>query len=109
MRASRNTKANGDLRHDERVGASSISRRALLGAVCAALPASQLAFAIEPPKRPVGPPSQATLVRPGGPVGPPSQATLVRPGGPICAFIKFVQALPYDELADRIAEMGFDG
>ncbi|MCA9177128.1 MAG: sugar phosphate isomerase/epimerase, partial [Planctomycetales bacterium] len=42
-------------------------------------------------------------------VGPPSQATLVRPGGPICAFIKFVQALPYDELADRIAEMGFDG
>ncbi|MDP6447596.1 MAG: hypothetical protein QF805_27615, partial [Pirellulaceae bacterium] len=27
----------------------------------------------------------------------------------ICAFIKFVQDLPYDELAERIAEMGFDG
>ncbi|MCA9176482.1 MAG: hypothetical protein KDB14_18470 [Planctomycetales bacterium] len=35
------------------------------------------------PDKPVGPPSQATLVRPGGPVGPPSQAPLVRPGGPV--------------------------
>jgi sugar phosphate isomerase/epimerase len=26
-----------------------------------------------------------------------------------CAFIKFVQALPYDVLAERIAAMGFDG
>lgn len=27
----------------------------------------------------------------------------------ICAFIKFVQSLSYDEMADRIAEIGFDG
>ena len=27
----------------------------------------------------------------------------------ICAFVKFVQTLSYDELAERIAEMGFDG
>ncbi len=27
----------------------------------------------------------------------------------ICAFIKFVQSLSYDEMANRIAEIGFDG
>jgi sugar phosphate isomerase/epimerase len=27
----------------------------------------------------------------------------------ICAFVKFVQSLSYNELAERIAEMGFDG
>lgn len=27
----------------------------------------------------------------------------------ICAFIKFVQSLSYDEMAERIAEIGFDG
>lgn len=27
----------------------------------------------------------------------------------ICAFVKFVQSLSHDELAERIAEMGFDG
>ena len=26
----------------------------------------------------------------------------------VCAFVKFVQSLSYDELAERIAEMGFD-
>jgi sugar phosphate isomerase/epimerase len=28
---------------------------------------------------------------------------------PICAFIKFVQSLGYDQLADAMAEIGFDG
>lgn len=28
---------------------------------------------------------------------------------PVCAFIKFVQALSYDDMASRIAEIGFDG
>jgi sugar phosphate isomerase/epimerase len=28
---------------------------------------------------------------------------------PICAFIKFIQSLSYDDLADSMAEMGFDG
>jgi sugar phosphate isomerase/epimerase len=28
---------------------------------------------------------------------------------PICAFIKFVQSLSYDQLADAMAEIGFDG
>ncbi|MCA9178939.1 MAG: YcxB family protein [Planctomycetales bacterium] len=46
---------------------------------------------------PVGPPSQATLVRPGGPVGPPSQATLVRPGGPVGP----PSQAPADNLPDR--------
>ncbi|MBC8352944.1 MAG: sugar phosphate isomerase/epimerase [Planctomycetes bacterium] len=27
----------------------------------------------------------------------------------VCAFVKFVQTLSYDELAEQIAEMGFDG
>ncbi len=27
----------------------------------------------------------------------------------LCAFVKFVQTLSYDELAERMAEMGFDG
>jgi sugar phosphate isomerase/epimerase len=30
-------------------------------------------------------------------------------GNPVCAFIKFVQSLSYDELADAIADIGFDG
>jgi sugar phosphate isomerase/epimerase len=39
--------------------------------------------------------------------------TRAAPGGrapnPICLFIKFVQSLSYDELADTVAEMGADG
>jgi sugar phosphate isomerase/epimerase len=34
----------------------------------------------------------------------PSQRT-----NQFCAFVKFIQALPYDTLAERIAELGFDG
>src|SRR5688572_13655183 len=34
----------------------------------------------------------------------------VAPGGnEICAFIKFVQSLSYDQLAEAIADTGFDG
>ncbi len=36
-----------------------------------------------------------------------SQATPPRPE--ICAFIKFIQSLSYDEMAARVAEIGFDG
>lgn len=32
-----------------------------------------------------------------------------QPTNKVCAFVKFVQSLSYDELAERIAEMGFDG
>jgi sugar phosphate isomerase/epimerase len=32
-----------------------------------------------------------------------------QPGNKVCAFVKFVQSLSYAELAERIAEMGFDG
>ena len=32
-----------------------------------------------------------------------------QPANKICAFVKFVQTLSYDELAERIAELGFDG
>ena len=28
---------------------------------------------------------------------------------PICAFIKFIQSLSYDQMAQQIAEIGFDG
>ena len=28
---------------------------------------------------------------------------------PICAFIKFIQSMPYDQLAETVAELGFDG
>ena len=31
------------------------------------------------------------------------------PANKICAFVKFVQSLSFDELGERIAEMGFDG
>jgi sugar phosphate isomerase/epimerase len=30
-------------------------------------------------------------------------------GSPVCAFVKFVQELPFDRLADELARMGFDG
>ncbi|MBP86980.1 MAG: hypothetical protein CMJ64_09730 [Planctomycetaceae bacterium] len=32
-----------------------------------------------------------------------------KPTNKVCAFVKFVQSLSHDELAERIAEMGFDG
>jgi len=38
-----------------------------------------------------------------------SANTSNRPKKKICAFIKFVQSLSYDEMADQIAEIGFDG
>jgi sugar phosphate isomerase/epimerase len=42
--------------------------------------------------------------------GAPARAALHAAGrNPICAFIKFVQSLSYDELADSMAEIGFDG
>lgn len=31
------------------------------------------------------------------------------PANKVCAFVKFVQTLSYNELAERIAELGFDG
>jgi sugar phosphate isomerase/epimerase len=36
-------------------------------------------------------------------------AQAARPKRKFCAFIKFVQSLKYDELAERIAALGFDG
>jgi sugar phosphate isomerase/epimerase len=42
--------------------------------------------------------------------GLPAHANAASTGtNPICAFIKFIQTLSYGELADAIAEMGFDG
>lgn len=37
------------------------------------------------------------------------QAASTKKGNKICAFIKFVQSLSYDQLAETIAELGFDG
>jgi sugar phosphate isomerase/epimerase len=43
-------------------------------------------------------------------MGASSRGALAAIGGnPICAFIKFVQPLSYDQLADAMAEIGFDG
>jgi sugar phosphate isomerase/epimerase len=43
-------------------------------------------------------------------VGPPAPATQhIGGGGQICAFIKFIQSLSYDKLADAMSEIGFDG
>jgi sugar phosphate isomerase/epimerase len=43
-------------------------------------------------------------------VGSTARAAFLASGGnEICAFIKFVQALSYDQLADAIADIGFDG
>lgn len=42
-------------------------------------------------------------------LGKPAAAAAPAKRPKICAFIKFVQQLPYPELAERIAEMGFDG
>jgi sugar phosphate isomerase/epimerase len=42
--------------------------------------------------------------------GSAARAALLASGGnQICAFIKFVQSLSYDQLADAIADIGFDG
>ena len=40
---------------------------------------------------------------------PAHSATPTSTKNPLCAFIKFVQTLSYDELADAMAEIGFDG
>lgn len=40
---------------------------------------------------------------------PTTKAANSRTTNKICAFVKFIQSLSYDELAERIAEMGFDG
>lgn len=37
------------------------------------------------------------------------QAGSEKKGNKICAFVKFVQSLTYDQLAETIAELGFDG
>ena len=42
--------------------------------------------------------------------GSVARAALLASGGnSVCAFIKFVQSLSYDQLADAIADIGFDG
>lgn len=43
------------------------------------------------------------------PSGVVSAATSAAPGPSFCAFIKFVQSYGYQELAERIADAGFDG
>jgi len=45
------------------------------------------------------------------PVGGRSHGSAEPPKSPlkICAFIKFIQDLPYKQLADTVAELGFDG
>jgi sugar phosphate isomerase/epimerase len=42
-------------------------------------------------------------------LAPPAKALDLAPANKICAFVKFVQSLRYDELAARIADLGFDG
>lgn len=42
-------------------------------------------------------------------LAPPAKAAKAAPANKVCAFVKFVQTLSYDELADQIAEAGFDG
>ena len=42
-------------------------------------------------------------------VAPRFSSAAPQPSHKVCAFVKFVQSLSYDELAERIAEMGFDG
>jgi sugar phosphate isomerase/epimerase len=39
----------------------------------------------------------------------PAAAREEPPAGPICAFTKFLQPLSYEQLAETIAELGFDG
>jgi len=39
----------------------------------------------------------------------PATAADSPPANKVCAFVKFVQTLSYDELAEQIAEAGFDG
>jgi sugar phosphate isomerase/epimerase len=42
-------------------------------------------------------------------ITPMARAAESAPTNKLCAFVKFVQSLSYDELAERIAEMGFNG
>ncbi|MCA9123244.1 MAG: sugar phosphate isomerase/epimerase [Planctomycetaceae bacterium] len=42
-------------------------------------------------------------------LSPLAKAANSAPANKVCAFVKFVQSLSYDELAEQIAEAGFDG